>query len=418
MAITTGVTDADAPVLSLDAAYDHIERSALTESVIGAVGLEVETHLVDLAAAGQRVDWARLSAALAHAGAPPRGSSVTVEPGGQVELSGPPAADVVAAVGAMRHDEQRLRLRLAEHGLGLAHLGADPLRPPRRVNPRPRYQAMEQHFVATGRGQAGVAMMCSTAALQVNLQAGPATAWRSRVALAHRLGPTLVALSACSRWLAGRDTGWTSTRQRVWGQLDPRTSGPIDLDGDPAGAWAHYALRAPVLFEAAPDASPVAVRRPVPFGDWVSGRVLVSGRRPTLADLRTHLTTLFPPVRLRGYLELRYLDVSAPRWWPAVAAVTATLLDDPVAADAAAEATDATAGRWAEAARDGLRDPLLARSARRCLEIAATRVPAELATAVADLAQLVESGRCPGDLVSERIAKVGAQALLEEVAHA
>jgi len=150
----------------------------------------------------------------------------------------------------------------------------------------------------------------------------------------------------------------------------------------------------------------------------VAGRARLDNRAPTAEDLQTHLTTLFPPVRLRGFLELRYLDVCAPRWWPAVAAVVAVLMDDPAAADAAAEASEPTARCWTEAARDGLGDPRLAESARRCVAIAADRVPPELASAVADLAQLVDAGQCPGDLVSERIADVGPRAALGEMARA
>ncbi len=66
----------------------------------------------------------------------------------------------------------------------------------------------------------------------------------------------------------------------------------------------------------------------------------------------------------------------------------------------------------------GLADPILARCARRCLEIADGRVPAELATAVSDLAELVDASRCPGDLLAERISEVGPLAAFEELAHA
>ena len=75
---------------------------------------------------------------------------------------------------------------------------------------------------------------------------------------AHRLGPALVAISASSPWLNGRDTGWKSARQRAWGRLDARACGPVpgcvapspapDDGLDPASAWAQYALRAPVVF--------------------------------------------------------------------------------------------------------------------------------------------------------------------------
>jgi glutamate--cysteine ligase len=110
--------------------------------------------------------------------------------------------------------------------------------------------------------------------------------------------------------------------------------------------------------------------------------------------------------------------MTAPRWWPAIAAVITTLMDDPGAADQASEATERSAPLWTEAARDGLGNAVVADSARRCVAIAAGRVPAELTAAVADLAELVESGRCPGDLLSGRIAEIGPRAAFEELAHA
>jgi glutamate--cysteine ligase len=186
-----------------------------------------------------------------------------------------------------------------------------------------------------------------------------------------------VAIAASSPWLHGRDTGWKSVRQRAWSGLDPRTCGPVpgcaprpgrDEALDPASAWARFAMRAPVTFVRADDV--LAVGRPVPFGQWASGAVKLANRPPTAADPDTHLSTLFPPVRFRGYLEVRYLDMSAPRWWPAIAAVTATLMDDPVAADLATEATEPATQMWTEAARDGLANSTLAGCARRCLAIA------------------------------------------------
>ncbi|HYK70617.1 MAG TPA: ergothioneine biosynthesis glutamate--cysteine ligase EgtA [Streptosporangiaceae bacterium] len=414
--------------LTLDAAHARSCQAALEDSEVGAVGLEIEAHLVDLHAVPDVVAWHRVDQVTDDVRAVADGSAVTFEPGGQLELSGRPEPDIAGAVAGLRRDWQGVRLALAEHGLGAAFAGADPLRPSRRINPRPRYQAMEEHFAATGRAAAGAVMMNSTAALQLNLQAGPKSGWPARVDLAHRLGPTLVAISACSPWLHGRATGWKSVRQATWAQLDPRACGPVPgcdagsllstEDSDPAAAWAHFAMSAPVIFvrSQSEDAQPVCT--PVTFGQWASGRIRLCGRQPTVADLDTHLTTLFPPVRMRGYLELRYLDVTAPRWWPAIAAVAATLLDDKAAADQAMEATERTARRWGEAARHGLRDDLLADSARRCLAIAAGRAPAELRTAVADLAELVESRRSPGDLLASRIDRVGPLAAFEELAHA
>ena len=413
--------------LTLDAAHARSCQAALAESEIGTVGLEIEAHLVDLRAVPDAVAWHRVEQVTDVVREAAERSTVTFEPGGQLELSGRPEPDIGAAVDGMRRDWQGVRLALGGHDLGAAFAGADPLRPSRRINPRPRYQAMEEHFAATGRGASGAVMMNSTAALQLNLQAGPKTGWPSRVELAHRLGPTLVAIAACSPWLHGRPTGWKSTRQATWAQLDSRACGPVpgcdarfvrrSADRDPAAAWAHFAMSAPVIIVGeGDDTRPVCTS--VTFGQWASGRTQLCGRRPTVADLNTHLTTLFPPVRLRGYLELRYMDVAAPRWWPAIAAIAATLLDDGAAADQAMDATERTARRWGEAARHGLRDDLLADSARRCLAIAAGRVPTQLSRAVADLADLVESRRSPGDLLSTRIDEVGPLAAFEELAHA
>src|SRR5216683_1071642 len=329
--------------LTLAAAYAQCRDAALAESVIGAIGLEIESHLVDLDHVADPVPWRRVEAIAAVVGKVAPGTAVTVEPGGQIELSGPPEAGVAPAVARLRYEGTGARLALADRRLGLAYAGADPARPSRRVNPRPRYRAMEQHFAATGRAPAGQVMMNSTAALQVNLQAGPRGEWPARVARAYRLGPTLVAIAASSPWLHGPDESL-----------------------DPASAWARFAMRAPVTFVRAGD-DVRAVGCSVPFSQWASGAVKLGNRPPTAADLETHLSTLFPPVRLRGYLEVRYLDMSAPRWWPAIAAVTATLMDDPVAADLATEATEPAAQLWTEAARDGLANATLATCARRCL---------------------------------------------------
>ncbi len=334
-----------------------------------------------------------------------------------MELSGPPGGDVAAAVAALRADAAVLFAHLGRHALGLAPLGTDPLRQARRVNPGPRYLAMEQHFAAVGCSRAGAAMMTSTASLQVNLEAGQPGQHRERVALAHALGPVLVAVSAASPLLAGRETGWASTRQQVWGALDQARCGPLLGRCDPAEEWADYALAAPVmLVRSTRDGGAEAVTGRVPFADWVAGRTLLGGRRPSSADLDYHLTTLFPPVRLRGFLEIRYLDASPS--WPALAALTTTLLDDPVAADLAAAACLPVQGRWTTAAHRGLADHELHTAARACLAAAADRVPVVLRRAVHALADLVEAGRSPGDTVSTTARTSGPEAALLAAVHA
>jgi glutamate--cysteine ligase len=393
----------------------HIAANALHDSPGGRVGLELEFHLVDLAEPARRPSWARAQALIAGLPPMPAGSAVTVEPGGQVELSTPPAGDVVAAVAALRADRAVLAAGLAAAGFGAAPLGADPARPVRRINPNGRYLAMERHFAAVGCADPGKAMMSATAALQVNVDAGPRAGWGPRLGLIRELGPVLVAISGCSPYLAGRASGWRSMRQQAWHGIDHSRSDPVSGD-EPAAAWATYALQAPVmLVRGDPDVTPMTTR--VPFSAWLDGMAPID-RPPTLADLDYHLTTLFPPVRPRGYVEIRCIDAVPDRWWPALAAVTVTLIDDPLAADRAAQLCHDVRDARAVAARDGLRDPAIRSAALGCVEVAAHRCPAPLKTEVEAYAELIASGRTPGDEVRAAARVDGPLAVLAGAARA
>ncbi len=377
---------ANAELTSSAAVAQHVADGCLVDGPVGRVGLEIEAHCFDPADPVRRPSWDEISDVLKWLRPLPGGSAITVEPGGAIELSGPPAENVVSAIDAMNRDQAVLRAALADAGLGLVFLGADPLRSPQRINPGARYRAMEQFFAASDSGAAGAAMMTSTASIQVNLDAGPQAGWAARVRLAHALGPTMIAIAANSPMLAGEFSGWQSTRQWVWGQMDSARCGPIlGVSGEEPGTdWARYALKAPVMMVHAPDAVPVTHH--VPFTDWVDGRVLLGDRRPTIADLEYHLTTLFPPVRPRQWLEIRYLDSVPDAIWPALVFTLTTLLDDPAAADLAAAAVEQVATAWDTAARVGLRDRRLYAAANRCLSIAAERAPAELAERFRDAA--------------------------------
>ncbi|MFI7586574.1 glutamate-cysteine ligase family protein [Spongisporangium articulatum] len=289
----------------------------------------------------------------------------TVEPGGQVELSNTtPAPDIATAIERTAHDLAVLREALARHGLRAVGRGTDPLPSPPRVLIEPRYAAMERYLDRWG--PAGRVMMRRTASVQVNVEA--ATHGRSdtaeRWALLHAVGPALA---------AAFDTSG-GERQRTWLALDPARCRPPHLrrGESPPSAYARWALDAPLM----------VVRRPGPdwsappavsFRTWVRGGV-PSLPQPTLDDLAYHLTTLFPPVRARGHLEVRYLDAQPARWWRVPAAVVPALLDD----DRAAAATGAAGERvasledpWTRAATVGLADPVLCAAARGLLEAAA-----------------------------------------------
>ena len=404
----------------VEAARQHLAETTLRADAGGRVGLELEHHLVDLAHPERRPTWDDVTALVEQLGTMPEGSSVTFEPGGQVELSTPPAASLVDAVAAMRTDVAVLRARLRAAGYGAAGLGSDLARAPRRINPHTRYLAMEQHFDALGFAGSGMEMMTATAALQVNLDAGPASGWQERLGLVRTMVPMLVAASSTSPWLGGRTSGWHSMRQGTWQGIDHGRSDPVPL-GDPVSAWATYALEAPVMLVRDGEAlAPVTER--IPFAQWLRGAA--SGRPPfarppTTADLDYHLTTLFPPVRPRGYLELRCLDALPDRWWPALAAITVTLVDDPVAADAAADLCASVSDSWddrrppraattrpsAGPSRDVSRSPC-ATAHRTCSRRSRT------------YAALLDAGSSPSQELRRRIEAIGPLAVLEEEAGA
>ncbi len=135
---------------------------------------------------------------------------------------------------------------------------------------------------------------------------------------------------------------------------------------------------------------------------------LATGRPPTLDDLAYHATTLFPPVRPRGFMEIRYLDALGPVAWPVAVAVSYALIVDDEAAAAAAGDAMAVAGQWAEAARCGLAPPPIRRAAVAAFRAAVRALPRHgapqsLIDQVTDYAvRFVEPGRSPAaDLLLE-----------------
>ncbi len=371
----------------------------------GLVGVESEWLVTDPKQPDRHVPLPRLRAAVIAAGPLPSQSAVSYEPGGQLELSSLPYRGVSACHRALDRDISHLDQYLARAGLSLSGWGLDPVRSPSRQLDRPRYAAMEAYFDARagprfpGHRQAGRTMMCSTAAVQVcvDIGADPDDA-RRRWWLANALGPVLVASFANSPLRAGRPTGWRSTRQAVWRALDPaRTRSPAGAD--PVEAWARYAMDARVMVVRR-DGDPWLSDPGITFREWL--REGTYGY-PDHDDLAYHLSTLFPPVRPRGFLELRMIDAQPVAYWAVPVAVSAALMEDPLAGDAAADAVAPVAGRWQLAARDALTDRALSRSARACFSAALQALPrlgasGELVTLVEQFAErYVDLARCPAD---------------------
>ena len=330
----------------------------------------------------------------------PGGSQVTVEPGGQVELSSMPFPSAAGLLRQTCADAELLRRRLARAGFRALPRAADPTRPPVRILDTPRYRSMEQVFDRFG--PFGRSAMSSTAAVQVCVDAGEGAEAARRWTAAHMFGPVLLAAFANSPLLHGRRTGWRSSRWACWMRADPARTAPpasADLTGpDPAGAWARRVVHTPVLCAPTPDGRRVPAR--MTFAEWIDGAL---PEPPTMADLDRHVTTLFPPVRPRGHLEIRYVDGQSGRRWALPVTVLAALLSDPDITDMALEACEPAQDRWVSAARHGLADRVLARAAGAlfglaCGQLARLDPPGWVAD---DLIEMTERqvlrGRCPAD---------------------
>ncbi|GAA2238848.1 ergothioneine biosynthesis glutamate--cysteine ligase EgtA [Kitasatospora cystarginea] len=404
------------------------------------VGVEAEWFVHDVRSPGAQVQPERVTQALAAlpadpAGSPPgplfpAGSLLTREPGGQVELSSPPADSPGDCAEGLLLDQGALRAALAAQGLRLTGSGTDPLARERRMQlSHPRYRAMERHFDRTGPW--GRTMMCGTASLQVCVDAGTASgpqSYTARWRLLHLLGPVLVAAFANSPLLDGRPAGHRSTRQMVWSRVDPtRTLAPRLADGDPGENWARYVLDAELMCIQRGDGRSWAAPAGRTFRDWLREG---GERPPTLADLHYHCTTLFPPVRPRGHLELRMIDAQPDSGWLVPLALVSGLLDDPVAADTALAALEplGTLDRlpprselWRRAATLAMADPTLRRAALACFGAAEQALArrtgsGRLSRALTEFAERYPArGRCPADDQLDAL-RAGVHPVLQESA--
>ncbi|SEF16932.1 ergothioneine biosynthesis glutamate--cysteine ligase EgtA [Streptomyces sp. Ag109_O5-10] len=407
----------DGPAVTEQQAEALVEGVCFKTGPPRSVGVEVEWLVHRERAPHEPVGREELAAAHADLRDLPLTSGLSIEPGGQVELSSRPAPSLAACVSEVSADLDAVRTALHEHGLALAGMGVDPWQRPRRFLRERRYDAMEACLDRTGR--AGRTLMCTSASVQVCLDGGReepgVMGFARRWWLAHHLGAVLVAVFANSPMAEGRPTGWLSTRQLMWAELDPGRAGGPSLSHDPRHAWVRRVLDAPVMCVRRD--GPWEVPDGVSFREWTRSRTM---RPPTHADLEYHISTLFPPVRPRGHLELRMIDAQpGDDGWIVPLAVVTALFDDPGAAAIANRAVTPLAERgagapaphnplWTAAARHGLADPGLRRAAVTCFAAALDALPrlgasTGVVAAVAAYAdRYVARGRCPADDVLDR----------------
>ena len=281
------------------------------------------------------------------------GCSITLEPGGQVELSGAPLTDIHQTCAVIRRHLRQVKTIGAELNVGFLGIGYQPKWPVAELPwmPKGRYAIMRGYMPK--RGTLGLDMMQATCTVQVNLDFdAEATMVRMfRVGLA--LQPVATALFANSPFRHGRPSGFLSFRSHVWTDTDPDRTGIASFvfeDGFGFEAYAERMLDMPMYFVYRDgryyDVSGQSFRH------FMEGRLPgLPGVRPTLSDWADHLTTAFPEVRLKRFLEMRGADGGPWNRLCALPAFWVGLLYDPDALQAAWDLVK----DWTEAERARMR---------------------------------------------------------------
>ncbi len=242
----------------------------------------------------------------------PSGGRYTPEPGAQVEYAGPVAGTAASALAETGTAVREIAALVEPRGLALASAGLDVWHPTAATSQQlgcPRYPAM--HAALARRSPHGHTMMTATAALQVNLDLGGPADAVARWSTALLAAPLLTATFACSPV-----PGAASGRAVAWQWLDPTRT------GIPAGFVAGVEDPVAVLVDAALDADVLLVNRDgaaIPGDPGFTLRRWLEDGHPehgpaTTTDVAYHLTTLFPEVRARGFLEVRSIDALPDRW--------------------------------------------------------------------------------------------------------
>ena len=280
------------------------------------------------------------------------GRSISLEPGGQFELSGAPVADLHETAREMREHFTELREATDPIFVGFAPLGFHPLArlSDMPMMPKTRYDIMKRYMPSVG--SLGLDMMFRTCTVQVNLDFADERDMVRKMRLACLLQPLATALFANSPFTEGRPNGFLSYRAEVWTDVDNARSGIPEVvfsDGFGFAAYAEWLLDVPMYFVNRGgkliDAAGASFRK------WIAGREPALGElRPTLGDWTDHATTAFPDVRLKRFLEMRGADAGSPAMMLAQSALWVGLLYD----DAALAEAEAMVRRVAPSWRDWL----------------------------------------------------------------
>jgi glutamate--cysteine ligase len=282
------------------------------------------------------------------------GASISLEPGGQLELSGAPLETLHQTCDEVHTHLAEAKAVNEELGTGLLGLGFIPQG--RREDipwmPKGRYKIMREYMPK--KGSLGLDMMIRTCTIQVNLDFASEADMVKKFRVGLALQPIATALFANSPFTEGKPNGYLSYRSHIWTDTDPDRSGMLPFvfeDGFGYERWVDYVLDVPMYFVYRDggyiDASGQS------FRDFLKGDLpAYPGQKPTIGDWADHMTTVFPEVRLKTFLEMRGADGGPWRSICALPAFWTGLLYDATALDAAWD----MAKDWTAAEMQGLRD--------------------------------------------------------------
>ena len=238
------------------------------------------------------------------------GGTITLEPAGQLELSGAPLTNIHETFNEL--DEHRSQIYKEGSNLGLGFLGAG-LTPnwsfdEMPIMPKSRYQIMKNYMPK--KGNLGLDMMFRSTTIQVNLDYSSESDMIKKFKVSLALQPIATALFANSPFLDGNLTGYNSFRSHIWTDTDPDRTGmlPFVFDGEMSyEKYVDYALKVPMYFIYR-DGNYLDVSGSS-FEDFLNGDLAeLPNEKPNIIDWENHLTTIFPEVRLKSFLEMRGAD--------------------------------------------------------------------------------------------------------------
>jgi glutamate--cysteine ligase len=347
----------------------------------------------------------------------PKGGAISLEPAGQLELSGAPLLTVHETYEELRQHLFEVGEVGGELGIGFLGLGFSPKWTLHEtpVMPKERYRIMMGYMPT--RGRHGLDMMFRTATVQVNMDFGDEADMVAKMRVGLALQPVATALFANSPFTDGKPNGFQSYRAEMWRDTDPDRTGLLPFvfeQGMGFERYVDYALDVPMYFVYRDDRY-IGVAG-ASFRDFLAGRLAaLPGMRPTLDDWADHLTTLFPDVRLKRFLEMRGADAGSFAQIWALPALWAGLIYDKQALDGALALTADWSLREIQALRDqvprlGLATPFRGRSLREVgrdmldLALGGLKRRARLdrkgedeTKALTPLIETIEEGRSPAD---------------------